>query len=237
MSIDRTSPLKPVSTVQPRETTDAPVTNSRAAKTTASTSTSVTLSDAQAKLMQPGSSDINLERVEALKLAIRNGELKMDTGKIADALINEAQQDLQSNCRMTRLAEILDQMSAVLNDLKTVMDQEQQHLSMGQINGSQLQWITEQKSSLLATLDYLEQLRRKEPNTANSVDISQRWQEITVKTQQLRQMNQHNGWLLEGQIERNQQALEMLKPHQEPTLYGANGQTSTTHRGGKKISI
>ncbi|MFR0460869.1 flagellar biosynthesis protein FlgN, partial [Escherichia coli] len=28
---------------------------------------------------------------------------------------------------MTRLAEILDQMSAVLNDLKTVMDQEQQH--------------------------------------------------------------------------------------------------------------
>lgn len=53
---------------------------------------------------------------------------------------------------MTRLAEILDQMSAVLNDLKTVMDQEQQHLSMGQINGSQLQWITEQKSSLLATL-------------------------------------------------------------------------------------
>lgn len=95
MSIDRTSPLKPVSTVQPRETTDAPVTNTRAAKTTASTS--VTLSDAQAKLMQPGSSDINLERVEALKLAIRNGELKMDTGKIADALINEAQQDLQSN--------------------------------------------------------------------------------------------------------------------------------------------
>ena len=96
MSIDRTSPLKPVSTVQPRETTDAPVTSNRAAKTTA-TSTSVTLSDAQAKLMQPGSSDINLERVEALKLAIRNGELKMDTGKIADALINEAQQDLQSN--------------------------------------------------------------------------------------------------------------------------------------------
>lgn len=47
--------------------------------------------------MQPGSSDINLERVEALKLAIRNGELKMDISKIADALINEAQQDLQSN--------------------------------------------------------------------------------------------------------------------------------------------
>lgn len=138
---------------------------------------------------------------------------------------------------MTRLAEILDQMSAVLNDLKTVMEQELQHLSMGQINGSQLQRITEQKSSLLATLDYLEQLRRQIPDAANSNDIAQCWQEITVKTQQLRQLNQHNGWLLEGQIERNQQALEMLKPHQEPTLYGVNGQTSTPHRGGKKISI
>ncbi|EFG1983324.1 flagella biosynthesis chaperone FlgN [Escherichia marmotae] len=138
---------------------------------------------------------------------------------------------------MTRLAEILDQMSAVLNDLKMVMEQELQHLSMGQINGSQLQRITEQKSSLLATLDYLEQLRRQIPDAANSNDIAQCWQEITVKTQQLRQLNQHNGWLLEGQIERNQQALEILKPHQEPTLYGANGQTSTPHRGGKKISI
>ncbi len=78
---------------------------------------------------------------------------------------------------------------------------------MGQINGSQLQWITEQKSSLLATLDYLEQLRRKEPNTANSVESSQRGQAITVKTQQIRQINQHNGWLLEGHIEHNQQSL------------------------------
>ena len=32
-----------------------------------------------------------MERVEQLKTAIRNGELKMDTGKIADALINEVQ--------------------------------------------------------------------------------------------------------------------------------------------------
>ena len=39
--------------------------------------------------MQPGTNDINMERVEALKTAIRNGELKMDTSKIADALIQE----------------------------------------------------------------------------------------------------------------------------------------------------
>ena len=96
MSIDRTSPLKPVSTVQARENTDAPVLKARQEKTSTATSTSVTLSDAQAKLMQPGVGDINMERVEALKTAIRNGELKMDTGKIADSLIRETQSYLQS---------------------------------------------------------------------------------------------------------------------------------------------
>lgn len=91
MSIDRTPPLKPVSTVQPRETSDTQATKVRLEKSKTANSTSVTLSDAQSKLMQPGSSDVNMERVEQLKTAIRNGELKMDTGKIADALINEVQ--------------------------------------------------------------------------------------------------------------------------------------------------
>ncbi|KNC09021.1 hypothetical protein AC791_10065 [Klebsiella sp. RIT-PI-d] len=96
MSIDRTSSLKPVNTVQPREASDMTAAKARAEKSTSVNSTSVTLSDAQAKLTQAGKDDINVERVEALKTAIRNGELKMDTGKIADALIREAQSDLQS---------------------------------------------------------------------------------------------------------------------------------------------
>ncbi|ENP0427951.1 anti-sigma-28 factor FlgM, partial [Edwardsiella ictaluri] len=53
------------------------------------TGTQVKLSDAQARLMQPNSRDINTTRVEALKQAIRSGELKMDTGKIADALLQD----------------------------------------------------------------------------------------------------------------------------------------------------
>ena len=134
---------------------------------------------------------------------------------------------------MSRLSEILDQMTVVLNDLKTVMDAEQQHLSSGQINGSALQRITEDKSSLLATLDYLEQQRRAEQDQKRSAndEIVERWQTITEKTQHLRDLNQHNGWLLEGQM-------EVLKPHKEPGLYGADGQTATARiTGGKKISI
>jgi negative regulator of flagellin synthesis FlgM len=94
MSIDRTSPLKPVNAVQPREPNDLGTPKSRTEKSAESNSTSVKLSDAQTRLTQPGSGDINMERVETLKTAIRNGELKMDTGKIADALIQEAQNSL-----------------------------------------------------------------------------------------------------------------------------------------------
>lgn len=97
MSIDRTSPLKPVNTLQPRETNDPQTLKSRLEKSATANSTSVKLSDAQATLMQPGTGDMNMDRVEALKTAIRNGELKMDTGKIADALIQEAQRYLSSN--------------------------------------------------------------------------------------------------------------------------------------------
>ncbi|MCT4706105.1 flagella biosynthesis chaperone FlgN [Enterobacteriaceae bacterium H11S18] len=141
---------------------------------------------------------------------------------------------------MSRLLEVLDQMTAVLNSLKEVMDAEQQQLSAGQINGSALQRITEDKSSLLATLDYLEQQRRAEqkPDAQASSDVSQRWQTITQKTQHLRDINQHNGWLLEDQLTRNEQTLAVLKPHQEPKFYGADGQATTVNRGGnKKITI
>lgn len=96
MSIDRTSPLKPVSPVQPREASETQAQKVRQEKSATTNSTNVTISDAQAKLIQPGSNDINMERVEQLKTAIRNGELKMDTGKIADALISDVQSYLQS---------------------------------------------------------------------------------------------------------------------------------------------
>ncbi|CAI0928508.1 flagellar biosynthesis anti-sigma factor FlgM [Serratia quinivorans] len=97
MSIDRTQRLQPVPTVQPRET---PAENQlqprKAAQTESAVSgTQVKLSDAQARLMQPGTQDIDMNRVDAIKQAIRNGELKMDAGKIADALLQDAQSDAQ----------------------------------------------------------------------------------------------------------------------------------------------
>ncbi|MTD25392.1 flagellar biosynthesis anti-sigma factor FlgM [Erwinia sorbitola] len=100
MSIDRTQPLKPASTVQQRDANEVAQPKVRAAesKTSATaTGTQVVLSGAQSQLSKASSQDINTARVEELKNAIRNGELKMDTGKIADALIQEAKDSLQGN--------------------------------------------------------------------------------------------------------------------------------------------
>ncbi|MBB3304974.1 MULTISPECIES: flagellar biosynthesis anti-sigma factor FlgM [unclassified Enterobacter] len=101
MSIDRTQPTNPVSTVQTRDTNDnsSKVRQSAtpATSTTSESGAEVKLSTAQAQLMQPGSKDINTARVEQLKTAIRNGELKMDTGKIADALIADTKAYLEGN--------------------------------------------------------------------------------------------------------------------------------------------
>ncbi|WP_025121505.1 MULTISPECIES: flagellar biosynthesis anti-sigma factor FlgM [unclassified Serratia (in: enterobacteria)] len=99
MSIDRTQRLQPVPTVQPRDTQpDSAVQARKKVSTeTAVSGTQVKLSDAQARLMQPGTQDINLERVETIKQAIRNGELKMDTGKIADALLQDVQSEWMSS--------------------------------------------------------------------------------------------------------------------------------------------
>lgn len=97
MSIERTSPLNPVNPVQSREPNETQTPKTRLEKSASINSTNVTLSDAQTTLTQSDTRDIDTARVEALKTAIRNGELKMDTGKIADALIQETQNYLQSN--------------------------------------------------------------------------------------------------------------------------------------------
>ncbi|MCV9880394.1 flagellar biosynthesis anti-sigma factor FlgM [Brenneria izbisi] len=98
MSIDRTQPLKPVSQVQQRESGEIAKPQRKQTEAQAEVSaTQVKLSDAQAKLMQPGTNDIDMKRVETLKQAIRDGSLKIDVEKIADGLIKDTQDFLASN--------------------------------------------------------------------------------------------------------------------------------------------
>jgi len=93
MSIERTQASQPVNPIQQRDPSDTPAQVARKESTTTApvSGTAVTLSDAQAVLTQSSSQDINSARVEQLKQAIRDGKLTMDTGKIADALLQDTQ--------------------------------------------------------------------------------------------------------------------------------------------------
>ncbi|RWR01932.1 flagellar biosynthesis protein FlgN [[Pantoea] beijingensis] len=133
---------------------------------------------------------------------------------------------------MNRLLAVLDQMQDVLSSLSDVMTAEQEQLSASQANPPLLQRITEDKSSLLNTLNYVDNMRREAENAASlhapyvsEVELAQRWQNIQSQTRALHDINMHNGLLLNQQMSHNQQALALLKPHQSRAFYGPDGQT------------
>lgn len=96
MSIDNTQPLQPTSSVQSRNNPDTSAVRPRRAESKTSTAgTQVQLSGTGSPLINADSQDINVARVEQLKTAIRDGSLKMDSGKIADALIQLAESSLR----------------------------------------------------------------------------------------------------------------------------------------------
>lgn len=98
MSIERTNPLHAVNAVSQRNvgegTQGARKAETTEHQTTPSGDTTVRLSEAQKKLVQPGNNDINVEKVARLKAAIANGTLTMDSSKIADALFREAAESI-----------------------------------------------------------------------------------------------------------------------------------------------
>ncbi|GBU13316.1 anti-sigma factor for FliA [Enterobacterales bacterium] len=98
MSIERTQASQPVSPIQQRDPSDVAAQAAKKENNVAApaSGTAVTLSDAQATLTQSSSQDINTARVEELKQAIRDGKLTIDTGKIADALLQDTQDYLKN---------------------------------------------------------------------------------------------------------------------------------------------
>ena len=135
---------------------------------------------------------------------------------------------------MNSLITALDKMQEVLGSLSNIMKEEHEQLSAGLINSSLLQRITEDKSSLLTTLNYLDGIRRESekqyriqaPYQAQPA-LARRWQEIEQLTRRLRDNNTHNGMLLNQQMVYNDKALTLLKPHQTQAFYGPNGQATS----------
>jgi len=131
---------------------------------------------------------------------------------------------------MSNLQTTLDKMQDVLASLSAVLEEEQQQLAAGSINSNLLQRITEDKSALLSTLNYLDEMRRTaEQSQATAApyrgqnDMARRWDSIQQHTRRLQDANVHNGMLLQHQIRYTENALEVLKPHQTQAFYGPDG--------------
>ncbi|CCO67672.1 TPA: flagellar export chaperone FlgN [Yersinia enterocolitica] len=143
-----------------------------------------------------------------------------------------------------RLQTNLGQQLELLESLKTVVAQEQQLLCSGRIQGIVLQGVTEQKSSILATLAYLDQTRlttEKNINIqapySNVPALAERWQRILELAESLRYSNLHNGLLLQQHIEHNTQALAVLNTRHAQSLYGPDGHAKGASLLGRKIGI
>ena len=131
---------------------------------------------------------------------------------------------------MSNLLTTLDKMQEVLVSLATVLDEEQQQLSSGMIISNNLQRITEDKSALLSTLNYLDEMRRSNEKSLGTSapyrgqsDMARRWEGIQQHTRRLHNANTHNGILLQHQITFTHDALDVLKPHQTQAFYGPDG--------------
>ncbi len=138
---------------------------------------------------------------------------------------------------MSNLQTTLDKMQDVLASLSAVLEEEQQQLAAGNINSNLLQRITEDKSALLSTLNYLDEMRRTaEQSQATSApyrgqnDMARRWDTIQQHSRRLQDANVHNGLLLQHQIRYTQDALDVLKPHQTQAFTARMGWVKARRR-------
>lgn len=131
---------------------------------------------------------------------------------------------------MQNLLSTLDKMQDVLHSLVQIMHEEQQQLAAGKLDSHHLQRITEDKSALLTTLRYLDEMRssgeqqmRLAAPYPRDRQLGERWQAIQTLTGRLSDSNRHNGLLLRQHQQLNDAALQVLKPHHSQAFYGPDG--------------
>ncbi|WP_145513201.1 flagella synthesis protein FlgN [Yersinia massiliensis] len=143
-----------------------------------------------------------------------------------------------------RLQINLDQQLELLESLTAVVAQEQQLLCAGRIQGIVLQGVTEQKSSILATLAYLDKTRltaeadvKAHAPYPRHPALAAKWQRMLQLAEGLQYSNLHNGLLLQQHIEHNTQALAVLNTRHGQSLYGPDGQAKGASLLGRKIGV
>jgi flagella synthesis protein FlgN len=144
---------------------------------------------------------------------------------------------------MENLAQLLDKLLETLQALGTVQTEEHVLLCSKTLAGVALQRVTDTKSQLLATVNYLDQQRVEQERLQHcqapydgQPQLAACWQQVQQLSLQLREQNNHNGMLLNHHIEHNTQALAILNK-QNKSLYGPDGQSRAGSLLGRKIGV
>jgi flagella synthesis protein FlgN len=147
---------------------------------------------------------------------------------------------------MDKLYPILAQMKTSLDELEAIMIEEVNQLSRPQINPVSLQVLTDNKSQLLSTIQYYDEMRRQEELTQKATaPYSQQsklftcWQQVSEKVRSTRELNLKVETLLNQHMQRNQQIQKVVNQvGHHGALYGPAGESSSAPSGRKyNISI
>jgi flagella synthesis protein FlgN len=147
---------------------------------------------------------------------------------------------------MDKLYPILTQMKTSLDELEAIMIEEVNQLNRAQINPVSLQVLTDNKSQLLSTIQYYDEMRRQQeqisvieaPYHAQN-RLATCWQQISEKVRETRALNQKVESLLQSHMHKNQHMQKVVdQVGHSNTLYGPAGESNLAPAGRKyNISI
>ncbi|UVC29958.1 flagella synthesis protein FlgN [Pantoea sp. SOD02] len=147
---------------------------------------------------------------------------------------------------MDKLYPILTQMKTSLDELEAIMIEEVNQLNRAQINPVSLQVLTDNKSQLLSTIQYYDEMRRQQEQLSaieapyqSQLKLMTCWQQVTEKVRNTKSLNQKVETLLQSHMQKNQH-MQKVVDHvgNTNTLYGSTGESSLIPTGRKyNISI
>ena len=136
------------------------------------------------------------------------------------------------------LAETLDRQLDAMQRFVTLLREERQSLTQGEIDGPELERLAEAKSQVAAELETLDAQRRdvmrelghgesrqSAERAATEVQRLDSWHQLRTIGEEARQLNRINGLLAMNRMEQNQRMLNFLKEAAGSTLYDPDGRS------------
>lgn len=140
---------------------------------------------------------------------------------------------------MENLSVILKKLTGLLEELESTLVEENGQLSRAQINPISLQIISDNKSRLLAAINFYDEQRKQEENQQNIASpythkpqLAALWRGITLVVKKSSELNQKNYQLLEMHMKKVNDVKQIVSRATSMTqLYGQNGNHSNDGSG------